>query len=238
MISKMQMLDTLLGKQVVDALIETLYVQTDDFPGIHQAYLEAIEKLYADLGPAANHSIQKYVTAIEQQCASNLFFAGVQGLKMNLEHFRNSMVPNCTWAQVDYDDYLRVDLAYSLPLYEAAQKYIEKFEKNLPAELQETNDAIIRYRTALEVSGMKLAHFYGYLIGDDLLRNCVPGYQPDYVLGMRYRHMLEQYFGGTLRMDQWEGCIPVKNWKYAPVNEVDPQNTYVLREEIWKEAFV
>lgn len=74
---KKQILDTLLGKQIVDALIETLYVQTDDFPGIHQAYLEAIEKLEAGLGE--KDKIQKYVAAIEQQCASNLFFAGCRG---------------------------------------------------------------------------------------------------------------------------------------------------------------
>lgn len=98
MMMKKQILDTLLGKQIVDALIETLYVQTDDFPEIHQAYLEAIEKLEAGLGE--KDKIQKYVAAIEQQCASNLFFAGVQGLKMNLEHFRNPTTPNCTWEQI------------------------------------------------------------------------------------------------------------------------------------------
>lgn len=211
MISKTQILDALLGKQLVDALIETLYIQDDDFPEIHQAYLAAIDTLKTALAPDAKYSVQKYVTAIEQQCASNLFFAGVQGLKMNLEHFRNPMAPNCTWAQVDYDDYLRVDLAYALPLYEVAEKYIEQFEKTLPEELRATCDTVTRYRTALEVSGMKLAHYYGYLLGNDLLKCCVPGYRPDHVLDFRYRYMLEQYFGGTLRMGQLEGCSPVKD---------------------------
>lgn len=201
---KKQLLDTLLGKQIVDALIDTLYVQTDDFPGIHQAYLEAIEKLEAVLGK--KNSIQEYITAIEQQCASSLFFAGVQGLKMNLEHFRNTMTPNCTWEQVDDHDYLRADIAYALPAYQSAETYIEQFEENLPADLQELCDAIACYKAALEVSGMKLAHFCGYLMGNDLLKCCVPGYRSDRVLDFRYKHMLEQYFGGPLRMEQWEGC--------------------------------
>lgn len=228
MISKTQILDALLGKQILDALLETLDIQDDDFPEIHQAYLAAMDTLKTVLDPDIKHSVQKYVTAIEQQCASNLFFAGVQGLKMNLEHFKNPMTPNCTWPQVDYDDYLRVDLAYTMPLYEAAEKYIKQFEKNLSVELRDACDAIICYKTALEVNGMKLAHFYGYLIGNDLLKNCVPGYQSDHVLDFRYRHMLEQYFGGTLRMDQWEGCSPVKDWNHAPVQEADPQTTYLL----------
>lgn len=102
----MQILDTLLGKEIVDALIGTLYAQDDDFPEIHQSYLAAIDTLNRVLGQDAKHSVQKYTAAIEQQCASNLFFAGVLGIQMNLEHFRNPMAPNCTWEQVDYDDYI------------------------------------------------------------------------------------------------------------------------------------
>lgn len=196
MMMKKQILDTLLGKQIVDALIETLYVQTDDFPEIHQAYLEAIEKLEAGLGE--KDKIQKYVAAIEQQCASNLFFAGVQGLKMNLEHFRNPTTPNCTWEQVDDHDYLRADMAYALPMYQSAETYIQQFEQNLPADLREACDAIACYKAALEVSGMKLAHFYGYLMGNELLKCCVPGYRSDRVLDFRYKHMLEQFYGVPL----------------------------------------
>ncbi len=238
MISRMQMMDTLLGKQIVDALIETLYVQTEDFPEIHQAYLNAVKELNTTLGPDAKRSIQKYVAAIEQQCASNLYFAGVLGLQMNLEHFRNPMTPNCTWAQVDYDDYLRTNQAYALPLYQSAQKYVSQFEKNLPADLQTVTESVTCYRVALEVSGMKLAHFHGYLAGNDLLKCCIPGYRPDHVLDFQYRCMLEQYFGGPLRMEQWDGCIPAQSWRYAPVQETDPQTIHTLREEIWKNVFV
>lgn len=50
--------------------------------------------------------------------------------------------------------------------------------------------------------------------------------------------MLEQYFGGTLRMDQWEGCSPEKDWSHALVLEKDPQTTHVFQEEKWKDAFI
>ena len=238
MIFKNQFVDFLLGKPAVDAAIRTLYNQFDDFPEVYQAFLSAIEKLHAVLGPEAKHEVRKYVTAIEQICASNLFYAGTQGLKMNYDHFVNPMAPNCTWPQIDYDDYIRIHIAESLPMHETARRFKEKFEKQLPEELEDVTEAIISYETALECSGMKLAHYYGYLMGNELLPHCVPGYHPDMVLDIKYTHMLEEYFGQRLIMDQWEGCYKVKEWKIAPIPEEDPQDTLVLREEIRNDAAV
>ena len=239
MISKMQVMENVLGKQTVDSLVQTLYNQTEDFPSIYEDYLIAIEKLHTTLGPDAEHDILKYVTAIEQMCASNLFYAGIQGLKMNYDHYVNPMTPNCTWPQVDVDDYLRPCIAESLPLNETANKYKEQFEKSLPSELKEAvTDAVISYETALECSGMKLAHYYGYLLGNELLLHCIPGYHSDMVLDIQYTRMMEQYFGRRMSLEQWEGCYPVKAWKVAPIAEVDPQDTLLLREEIWKNATV
>ena len=58
------------------------------------------------------------------------------------------------------------------------------------------------------------------------------------VLDIKYTHMLEEYFGQRLIMDQWEGCYKVKEWKIAPILEEDPQDTLVLREEIRNDAAV
>ena len=85
---------------------------------------------------------------------------------------------------------------------------------------------------------MKLAHYYGYLMGNELLLHCIPGYHSDRVLDIQYTRMLEQYFGRRLSLDQWEGCFFVRDWKVAPIAEEDPQDTLTLREEIWKDAAV
>lgn len=239
MISKMQVMESMIGKPVVDALIQTLYNQSDDFEATHRAYLAAIERLHTDLGSEAKSSIQKYATAVDQMCASNLYHAGVRGLMMNYEHFVNPMMPNCTWSQVDFDDYLRPHIADSLPLYETAYKYKEQFEKNLSGELKDVvTDAVISYESALECCGMKLAHYYGYLMGNELLLHCIPGYHSDRVLDIQYSRMLEEYFGCRLSLDQWDGCFSMNKWKAAPIAEEDPQETLALREEIWKNAAV
>ena len=235
MISKTQFMDSLIGKPVVDALIQTLYNQMEDFPQIYQAYLDAIEKLHTELGPETKNEIKKYVTAIEQMCASNLYYAGTQGLKMNYDHFVNPMMPNCTWPQVDYDDYLRPHIAESLPLYQSAYRFKEKFEKQLPKNLEGVIEAITSFESALECGGIKLAHYYGYLMGNELLYHCVPGYYPDMVLNLRYTQMLEQYFGKRLSKDQWEDCYFLKEWKFAPIPKEDPVEVSLWREEILRD---
>lgn len=238
MITKTQIMESLIGKPVVDAMVKTLYNQSNDFPDIHQAYLDAIERLHTVLGPEAKHDIQKYTVAIEQMCASNLYHAGVQGLKMNYDHFVNPMMPNCTAPHVDYDDYLRPHVADRLPLYMSAYQYKEKFQKELPDELEDIVDAVIGFECAMECSGMKLAHYYGYLMGNELLRHCIPGYHRDTVLDIKYTRMLENYFGRRLNMDQWEGCFIMREWKIAHIPVEDPQDTFSLREEIMKDAII
>lgn len=238
MISKMQFMNGLVGKPVVDAMVKTLYNQSKEFPKLYQAYLDAIEKMHAVLGPEAKNEIQKYITAIEQMCASNFYYCGTQGLKMNYDHFLNPMTPNCTWKEVDYDDYLRPHMAESLPLYEAAYRFKVQFEKRLPEELKDAEDAVGSYMAEMECAGNKLAHFFGYLMGNEMFAHCIPGYHPDMVLDIKYTHMIEDYFGKRISMDQWEGCIFVKDWKIAPIPEVDSQETMVYREELWKDSAV
>ena len=43
MISKMQFMNSVLGKPVVDAVVQTLYNQSNDFPAIYEAYLAAVK---------------------------------------------------------------------------------------------------------------------------------------------------------------------------------------------------
>ena len=238
MISKIQFMNGLVGKPVVDAMVKTLYNQSKEFPELYQGYLDAIEKMHTVLGPEAKNEIQKYITAIEQMCASNFYYCGTQGLKMNYDHFMNPMTPNCTWKEVDYDDYLRPHMAESLPLYEAAYRFKVQFEKRLPEELEDAEEAVGSYVAEMECAGNKLAHFFGYLMGNEMFAHCIPGYHPDMVLDIKYTHMIEDYFGKRISMDQWEGCIFVKDWKIAPIPEVDPQETMVYREELWKNSAV
>lgn len=229
---KHKILDEHLGRGNVYALIRTLYNQVEDFSKTHAEYLEALESIRPILGPESDHTIKKLMVAIDMKCSAILYWSGVEGLKMNYQHFENPLTPNCTWPNIDFDDYLRIGLSSSMPMYEAADYYVEKIRKSLPAEISEVWEAITSYEVSLELYGMKLAHYYGYLVGNDLLRHCVPGYQPDVALDFTYARLLENYFGKPVRDDEWEGVYRLSDWVTANIELSDPQSDAVLQEEI------
>lgn len=236
MIHKWQVFDNLLGSRIVDALIATLYNQVSDFPEMHRNYLSAIQKLEEELGEDDQHRVCKLVAAIDMKCSAQLYFFGIQGLKMNCDHFLNPMTPNCTWPQIDYDDYLRMEIAYEMPLCKHAEKFIDNFRVQLGDGHDYLWDAVLSYETALEVCGSKLAHFYGYLAGNQLLRHCVPCYQSDPALTLRYEYLLEQYFGTPVNTNQWEGFFDPRTWQISPSGIISPEDTFYLREAIWKDT--
>lgn len=183
--------EQLTGPGIVDALVEQMLEHIDGFRAEHNRYLSAVKHLKAELGNA----IDKVVVAIQKRTASGLFLAGFLGLKMNWDHFVNPMAPNCTWQQVEYNDYLREDLARSLPEYQLADTVLSNFCHSLTAQQQKTYNAITEYENHLLTVGPKLAHYYGYLLGNTLLCHLIPGYRPDTVLTIKYNTMLTDYFG-------------------------------------------
>lgn len=86
--------------------------------------------------------------------------------------------------------------AIRLPEYVRAQDTIDAFSSSLtPTQKEEVFEDVIAYIAFLETTGPKLAHYYGYILGNDILYYTVPGYHQDDVLAKRYRIMLRDYFG-------------------------------------------
>ena len=82
-----------------------------------------------------------------------------------------------------------------LPEYEKAQEIIDAFFATVTLMDRGKLDAIIEYMTYMDTIGPKLAHYYGYIVGNDVLYRLVPGYFQDDVFSMQYRSMLECYWG-------------------------------------------
>lgn len=185
------LVEQLTGSEMVNAFVEQMLERVDGFPDEHNRYQSAISRLKEELGD----TMDDVVSAIHKRTAAVLFLAGFLGLKMNWDHFINPMAPNCTWSQVDYNDYLREDFARSLPEYRLADALLSDFYHSLTAAQQKTYDAITEYENHLLTAGPKLAHYYGYLLGNTLLYHLIPGYHPDTVLTIQYNTMLTDYFG-------------------------------------------
>lgn len=175
MIELTTIMEQLTGQALTNSLIEFLEQHCGDFPEIHGKYQEAI---------ARTEEGKTLAEAIDAQTASDLLFSAVLGLKANLDHFHDPIAR--TFLEVDPEIYLREIVAHSLPQYIEAQKIRNTID---------ANDDIITYATYLETFGPKLAHYFGYLLGDELLPRVIPGYQPDPLLTTGYRPWMRTYLG-------------------------------------------
>ena len=175
MIDAKNLMKHLTGQTLTNPLIEFMEQHFDDFPEIHAKYLEVI---------AHTEKGEQLAEAIAVQTTSDLLFSAALGLKANLDHFRNPVA--MTFLEVEPEIYLRESVAHCLPQYIEAQKI---------RDTAEANDDVIAYTTYLETIGPKLAHYFGYLLGDELLPRIVPSYQPDPLLSFRYRNWMMEYVG-------------------------------------------
>ena len=195
MLSRKTILGNLTEHHVVEAFVQWMAEKSADFAADHQRYTAAIDTLRKDLGDTVTNEID----AIERQCASDLLFSGFLGLKANLDNFIDPLTRN--FLDMDFGVYLRETTAHRLPEYERAQKIRDQFYSLLTSAQKKTYEDITTYISHLETVGPKLAHYYGYLLGNELLPRVVPGYHTDSVLTIRYTDMLSQYFGKSFFYD-------------------------------------
>ena len=193
MITTQSVIEQFSEKKIVAALAEVLSTNFDDFAKVSQQYHAALSALQNEIEMNANPSVDDITEAIEKQAASNLIFSGYLGIKANLDNFIDPIARN--FMDVDSDVFLRENTAHRLPEYEQADRILNRFFTSLSPDQKEYYDAILEYITYLEVVGPKLAHYFGYQLGNELLYRVIPGYHDDPELSMRYRNLLRKYFG-------------------------------------------
>lgn len=192
MLTTQTILEQLTGSHIVDALVKAMMVCCEDFAEDRQRYIAAMDMLRKELGEEAANEMD----AIERQSASDLLFSGLLGLKANLDNFIDPVARN--FLEVDSEVYLREETAHRLPEYERAQEVRNRFYALLSPSQRKIYEDVIPYTSHLETAGPKLAHYYGYILGNILLPRVVPGYHSDPVLTMQYTEMLEKHFGKSL----------------------------------------
>lgn len=187
--------EQLTGAAMVDFMTQQVFAENEDFRKVQSRYQSAIQKLHADFGGHIIPRTDEVIDAVNQKAASILLFSGFLGLKMNLEHFHNPIRPNCTWPTVDYSDYLQTNTVRRLPGYQNAEAVLSRCQDALSSQHEDIFEAIVEYLSFFDTAGAKLAHYYGYQLGNALFSWIVPGYHPDSMLTLRYSAMLEDYFG-------------------------------------------
>lgn len=173
MIDTKTIMEQLTGPAMTASLIRFMEENFSDFQEIHKKYRETIAHM--DNGAAL-------AEAIDAQIASDLLFSAALGLKANLDHFRDPVAR--TFLEVESEVYLRESIAHSLPQYMEAQQIRDTIH---------INDDITAFSTYLETIGPKLAHYMGYLLGNELLPRIIPGFCCDPLLTMQYKKMTDDY---------------------------------------------
>ena len=189
MLTMQTIFEQLTGRYIVESFVQRMVEESEDFAADHQRYTYAMDVLRKELGDL----VKEEIDAIEQQCASDLLFSGFLGIKANLDHFIDPVARS--FLDVDFEVYLREETAHRLPEYERAQKARDRFYSRLTPAQKETYDDVITYTSHLKTVGPKLAHYFGYMLGNQLLPRVIPGYHADPVLTLRYTAMLEDYLG-------------------------------------------
>ena len=181
-------------KEIVTKLADVLARNSEEFHEDLAHFNETISLLEAELEQDTSPSVADLVDAIHQQIGSTLLFSYCLGLKANLDHFIDPV--SRTFLDVDPEVYLRENIARQLPDYLRAQRVQEQFYKALSRIQREKYDeGITTYICHLETVGPKLAHYYGYLLGNQLFPHVIRGYVSDAQLTLRYRYMLSTYYG-------------------------------------------
>lgn len=181
-------------KEIVTKLEDVLATNSEEFTADQARFDETISLLKTELERDTSPSVADLVDAIYQQIGSTLLFSCCLGLKDNLAHFIDPV--SRTFLDVDPEMYLRENIARQLPDHLQAQHVQEQFYRKLsPKQKEKYDDGITTYICHLETVGPKLAHYYGYLLGNQLFPHVITGYVSDTQLLIQYRYMLETYLG-------------------------------------------
>ena len=151
-------------KEIVASLIEVMAENIEDFAEDLVRFNETISWFEKQLAKDTSPSVADVANTINQQIGSVVLFSYFLGLKANWDHYVDPIAR--TFLDVDAEVYLQEDMARRLPDYQNAQRTQEQFYASLTPVQQERYEDITSHICHLETVGPKLAHYYGYLLGN------------------------------------------------------------------------
>ena len=167
-------LSCLTSISMVDDLRQVLREKDPEFLPAEEKFLEVIVHLTEKLGI---EEVERYVTAMDRQICSDLVYAGYLGFQANLQNFHNPVASQFT--RLDYETFLREHIMQTLPNRTAAEDTERAFLQAHKEILSEYEEDILDYYVHLEITGPKLAHFWGYRFANQFLPWVEPGYVSD-----------------------------------------------------------
>ena len=159
---------------IVEDLRKILREKDREFLPVEAKFQEAVRDLATRIG---NQATQELVAAWDRQIRSDLVYAGYLGFQANLHNFHNPVASQFT--SLDYETFLREHIMQTMPYRNEAEAAAAAIQEAYEEALNEYEDAIRSYYVYLEVTGPKLAHFWGYRFANQFLPWVEPGYVSD-----------------------------------------------------------
>ena len=186
---------------MVSELIAFMERNIEGFDESRKKYIDCINMLKAELGNAAENSVNDFDAAIHDAICILLTQSAYLGFKANLDYFENPIANN--FLTVDPEIYLREGAARQLTDYSMAYAKIESFYAQLSPEIKEKTEAITDYESHLETIGPKLAHYWAFKKANSFYSHVIPGYHVPTQFTHAYEHMLSEYMGiAVIQMDE------------------------------------
>ncbi len=159
---------------IVEDLRKALREKDQEFLPVEAKFQEAMRDLAARIGRNATNEL---MAAWDRQICSDLVYAGYLGFQANLHNFHNPVASQFTG--LDYETFLREHIMQTMPYRNEAEAAAAAIQEAYEDALNEYEDTIRSYYVYLEVTGPKLAHFWGYRFANQFLPWVEPGYVSD-----------------------------------------------------------
>ena len=174
------------GREWLVEYLKILEKSCSDFLDVKSAF----EKACLELSEKYEYT-DKIIEYTNDMLISSLEFSFEQGLNDNLEHFKNPKAS--TFLDADYDEALKENELRTKPNYLETEANLKKYVDLLPNDLWSLYDVMIEYRAFLEAYIPKMAHYYGFVTGNRVLKESLKGYEADYDLSNKYKEWLDVY---------------------------------------------
>ena len=183
-----QLTDT---KTIMQDVRDTLGTIDAAYPAEEAKYLQAASHLHETLGGTSTPSASEFLAAMEQEFVCGMIYEGWLGLKLRCDCYYDPMKSQVL--KQDYEDILCERMLHTLPATHNALHTISAFYKQNTSSNSMDLDDISGYYAYLRTVGYKLAHYFGFRLGDDLLYHLIPGYTEDRTLSLQYGAALKSY---------------------------------------------
>lgn len=175
------LVDKLINPQCVMPKVKEILRDVDpDYENEEQAFIAACSSLEDGIDDSVSPCVRSYLTALEEEFASDIVFVVGRGFKLNLDIHNNPV--NTLAFKLDCEDLHEERKMHMLPMARNAYKTSYAFIENLREahwDKLDLLDGVDNYYSYLKTVGYKVAHFYGFLLADQLLPHLIPGYYAD-----------------------------------------------------------